>query len=243
MELLSAIAAGIVLIALVSAAVMIFQPRVAVRLLAKANPEVLFLVDTNRRAVALTIDDAPSPALTRAILDRLRRHGARATFFVIGSRVPGHEDLLREIVASGSELGNHMLHDRPSILASRGSFSADLARTTDLLGPGHSPRWFRPASGWFTPRMLREIARQGYRCCLGSIFPHDSKLKSPRLIADFILNRVFPGAIIVLHDGGPHRRHTLEVLDRILPRLVAQGYEITTVSTLVASARGPRREA
>jgi len=234
--MLITIAATIGFLALVIASALFFQPRTAVNLLARANPAVLFMVKTSHRAVALTIDDAPSSAVTPAILERLQRYGAQATFFVIGDHALGQEDLLQEIVAAGSELGNHMLHDRPSIFASSENFAADLARTTDLIGPEHKPHWFRPASGWFTPKMLKEVARQGYRCCLGSIFPHDNKLKHPRLIADFIMQRTFPGAIIVLHDGGPERLYTLEVLDRILPLLIEQGYEILTVSALTATA-------
>lgn len=234
--MLLAITATIGLLALVIAGAMFFQPRAAVRLLALANPEVLFMVKTNRRAVALTIDDAPSAAVTPAILERLQRHGAQATFFIIGDHAVSHGDLLQKIAATGSELGNHMLHDRPSIFDSPRNFAANLARTTEIIGPEHKPRWFRPASGWFTPGMLKEVARQGYRCCLGSIFPHDNKLRHPLLIADFIIRRAFPGAIIVLHDGGPERLYTLEVLDLVLPRLIEQGYEILTVSALTASA-------
>ncbi len=234
--MLIAIAATIGIIALVIAGALFFQPRIAVELLARANPDVLFMVKTNRRAVALTIDDAPSSAVTPAILERLQRYGVQATFFVIGDHALDHEDLLRKIAVTGSELGNHMLHDSPSILDSSESFAANLARTTEIIGPENKPHWFRPASGWFTPKMLKEAARQGYRCCLGSIFPHDNKLKHPRLIADFILQRAFPGAIIVLHDGGPERLYILDVLDRILPRLMEQGYEILTVSALTATA-------
>ncbi len=234
--MLVAIGTTIGFIALAIVGILFFQPRFAIELLARANPDVLFRVKTSRRSVALTIDDTPSPAVTSAILERLERHGAQATFFVIGDHAEGHEDLLQRIIASGSELGNHMMHDRPSILASPKNFAADLTSTTVLLGPGRHSRWFRPASGWFTSGMLQEVNRQGYRCCMGSIFPHDNKLKHPRLIADFIMRRAFPGAIIVLHDGGPERLYTLKVLDRILPQLIEQGYEVLTVSSLIATA-------
>src|SRR5262245_12863786 len=59
------------------------------------------------RTIALTFDDGPDPQWTPEILDVLRRHHARATFFVIGSRVNEYPDLARRIVDSGSELGVH----------------------------------------------------------------------------------------------------------------------------------------
>ncbi len=226
---------------LIPAAIMFFQPQAAIRLLARINPRVLFLVNTDRRAVALTLDDAPSPEVTPGILDRLQRHDAHATFFVIGNQVAGNEDLLRRIRAAGNEIGNHTMHNRPSILLSRAVFADSLAGTEALLGETPPPRWFRPSSGWFNNSMLEEVARQGGRCCLGSIFPHDNKLRKPRWIGKFVMSRIFPGAIIILHDGGPRRLYTLEVLDIILPLLKARGYQVMTVTELARQAAGGNR--
>ncbi|EAA36147.3 carbohydrate esterase family 4 protein [Neurospora crassa] len=64
----------------------------------------------HRKIVALTIDDAPSDH-TREILAALKAGGAHATFFVIGGQVRGREEILREIVRQGHELGNHGMHD------------------------------------------------------------------------------------------------------------------------------------
>ncbi len=77
-------------------------------------PQVLFHVATTRKVVALTIDDAPTQ-YTRQILEILRDNGASATFFTIGGQVSGREDILLDILRSGSELGNHAMHDEPSI--------------------------------------------------------------------------------------------------------------------------------
>jgi peptidoglycan/xylan/chitin deacetylase (PgdA/CDA1 family) len=217
--------------------VVFVQPRWATRVLARVNPQVLFLVDTPRRAVALTIDDGPSREVTPQILERLLRWGARATFFVTGDRVPGQEDVLRDIKNAGCELGNHMMHDRPSILLRPDQFHRELKEAAALLESWHPSRWFRPASGWIHPRMVREAAEEGYRCCLGSIYSHDSKLRHSRWIADFILSRVYPGAIVVIHGGGPHHLHSLEVLDILLPTLRRRGYDVQTVSELLRGAK------
>lgn len=90
-------------------------PAWLLRLLTRhAPPSVLFCAATDARVCALTIDDAPSAATPR-ILDVLREHQVRATFFVISGNIAGREDVLRRIVDEGHALGNHLTEDRASV--------------------------------------------------------------------------------------------------------------------------------
>ncbi|CAI5735079.1 unnamed protein product [Hyaloperonospora brassicae] len=81
----------------------------------QSHPSVLWSVSTSARVCSLTVDDSPSPA-TPAILDVLRDHGVRATFFIISDFIPGNEEVLRRIVREGHTLANHLTEDRASIL-------------------------------------------------------------------------------------------------------------------------------
>jgi peptidoglycan/xylan/chitin deacetylase (PgdA/CDA1 family) len=72
-------------------------------------PEVLFHVHTRRKLVALTIDDGPS-SHTSQIAEVLRDEGVTATFFLIGSNIPGREKVLQELLTDGNELANHAMH-------------------------------------------------------------------------------------------------------------------------------------
>jgi peptidoglycan/xylan/chitin deacetylase (PgdA/CDA1 family) len=53
------------------------------------------------RTIALTFDDGPDPVWTPRILDVLRRNHVHATFFVVGTQVVDHPELVRRIVAEG----------------------------------------------------------------------------------------------------------------------------------------------
>ena len=105
--------------------------------------------------------------------------------------------------------------------------------TDGLIRPLGAHSWFRPGSGWFDEQMLSIVDSSGYRCCLASIYPHDTKLRRPDWISRYVLDRIRPGAVIVLHDGGPRRESTVEVLAQVLTQLQARGYTATTVSDLV----------
>jgi peptidoglycan/xylan/chitin deacetylase (PgdA/CDA1 family) len=228
----------ILLLLAASTALLWYQPRWLVHWVAGRHPDVLFRVETSQRAVALTIDDSPHATLTPRIIDILAHHGARATFFVLGENVPGNEAILDRLTTEGHELGVHMMRDRPSFLLAADEFERQLLATAALLSPYGSSRWFRPGSGWFHPRMLRQLDQHGYRCCLASLYVHDARVRRAHWIAGTILRRVQPGDIIVLHEGRANRDYATAVLEELLPGLQELGYEVMTVSELVALA-GP----
>lgn len=217
------------------------QPTWLARLLARWSRRVLFAVPTTGRAVALTFDDGPHLELTPALLEVLARHGARATFFLLGSTATEHAHLVRAIVAQGHEVANHTWQDRPGVLLPAGAFERDVTRThRALVAAGGVPRFLRPGSGWVRPSMLRAAARHGYRVVLGSIAVLDLRVSDLRVQAGFVLDRVQPGSVVVLHEGDAERAGVVPLTDRLLAGLGERGYAAVTLSELVAQASSGR---
>lgn len=212
--------------------VALVRPGFIIRWLAKRHPDVLFCTRARDPLVALTVDDAPHPALTPAILEVLAEHGARATFFLIGRQVPGNEATVRRIVEEGHELGNHLMSDAPSIRLSAEAFEHQLLQTHDLLFRFGPVRWFQPGGGWYNRRMLGQLGRHGYRCALGSVYAYDCHIRSAWYVSRHILRNTRPGSVIILHDGSESRRQTVTVLRRVLPALERRGYRVVTLSEL-----------
>lgn len=212
-----------------------------------------------KKYIALTIDDAPSE-YTREILQVLRDNDAHATLFVIGGQVGGREEVLREVVAAGNELGNHAMHDEAAAGLALDELEAQIERVQGLIrqayadanggkdsdgdgdgggggggssGPEH--QYFRPGSGLFNTKMRAMVARLGYRLALGSIYPHDPQLPYWWLNAWHILSMARNGGIIVCHD---RRSWTIPMLRKVLPELRRRGYEIVTLSGLLEAASG-----
>ena len=136
----------------------VFLPR------APVYAPVLARLPATERAVWLTIDDGPS-ADTPAILDSLDRHGARATFFLVGERAQAHPGLVAEIRRRGHEVGNHS-QTHPSgrfwALGPR-AMAAEVARAQQALaGPtGTPPRWFRSVVGHTNPFLAAPLRAHG----------------------------------------------------------------------------------
>jgi len=187
--------------------------------------------------VALTIDDAPDPAGTPAILDTLRAYGARATFFVITDQIPDARLVMARIAEEGHEIGNHFTTDRASIALDSASFERDLEASGSTLHQYGSSKWARPGSGWYSPRMVRAMERSGYQCALGTVYPLDGTLAWPWLSSLYILAHVRSGGVIVLHDRGNRASRTARVLGEVLPALRARGYEVVTLSQLASAGR------
>jgi len=211
-------------------------PEWLIKSLARWYPGCLYQVPTQRPLVALTIDDGPDPASTPLILTELRRHGARASFFLITDRLRGQSSLVRTLVTYGHELGNHFTQERPSIQLSLAAFETDLLRAHRQLTAWGRPVWARPASGWYSQAMIAVMRRHGYHCVLGSVYPFDATIPSVSWAAGYILRNARPGAIVILHDGGNRGRRTARVLAEVLPELRLRGYQVVSLSELVAAA-------
>jgi peptidoglycan/xylan/chitin deacetylase (PgdA/CDA1 family) len=215
-------------------------PNWLIERLARWYPGCLYYVSTRQPLLALTIDDGPDPVTTPLILEELRRHDARATFFVITDRLRGQEPLVSSLVAEGHELGNHFTQDRSSIRLGSRAFEADLLRADRALAPWGRPVWARPGSGWYSQAMIDVMDRHGYRCALGSVYPFDATIPSATWASSYILRNVRPGAVVILHDGGSRGRRTAQVLAEVLPELRRRGYRAVSLSELAASDTGRR---
>ena len=204
------------------------------------SPEVVFYTETEKRVVALTIDDGPSTA-TPEILEVLAEHGTRATFFVIGDHVRRYPELTERLRGEGHELGHHMMLDEPSIDLPPEAFLARFEEMDGLLDDLGGSSVFRPASGWYDDRMVEVAAERGYRTVLGSVYPFDAQIPLPSASTWYMRQLIRPGSVLVLHDGPERGPRTAEVLRTLLPELRARGYRVVSVSELISeSAVGSR---
>jgi peptidoglycan/xylan/chitin deacetylase (PgdA/CDA1 family) len=212
------------------------------RLVSIGLPPILTSRSTRDPIVALTIDDGPDPTTTPPLLEVLRRHDARATFFLIGERAVAHDELVRAVASAGHELGNHLWQDRPSVRLPPDQFRRELLKVDRLLRAHGDVSLFRPGSGWSTRRMLRDAALRGYRCVLGSpwllVTQYD---QDPAAQGRRLGSRAHAGAIVVLHEGPPDRQAVAVAADALLETLAQRGLRAVTVREVFSVQPGSRR--
>ena len=219
-------------------AVLAVQPPFAVDVVSRLASAIVWQVETTKPVAALTFDDGPDPAFTPRVLDSLARHEAKATFFLVGRRARQQPDLLARIRAEGHEVANHTETHGRTLLQPRSRFEAELLEGEKTLGLSAArPKLFRPPGIWLRPSQQALAARHGYLTVLGSSYAFDPYRPPARYIEWVIARNLRPGVIVVLHDAGGDRTHTVEALPVILRAAKDKGLRLVTVSDLLAAGR------
>jgi peptidoglycan-N-acetylglucosamine deacetylase len=176
--------------------------------------------------VALTFDDGPDPQWTPEVLDQLRKHGAKATFCVVGEMVQAFPELVRKIVADGHTLCNHSWnHDVGLGSRSRNEIRKDLQRTNKAIhkaAPGSRISYYRQPGGAWTEDVVEVAAELGMSSLHWAVDPQDWSQPGAEQIAATVESGTADGAIVLLHDGGGERRGTVRALTWFLPELAAR---------------------
>ena len=200
----------------------------------KAQVPLLTRGPADSRAVALTFDDGPVPGVTERILDVLRVHEVRATFFLIGEKVAAAPGLARRLLAEGHELGHHTYTHRKLTELSDPDFDQELDRTQDLFRDllGREARWFRPPFGALRQDQARRVRARAMNVALWSVDAEDWRDPSPDAITERIGTHLHPGAIVLCHEVPA----TADSLPRILRRIrEAAAYQLLTVGEVTKS--------
>lgn len=187
--------------------------------------------------VALTYDDGPDGEATSALLDLLRERGVSATFFCVGERVHAEPGLVARLHEAGHMIGNHsQRHSRWTNLYSTARLRSELelCQAEIQAATGVRPRYYRPPFGLANHAIAPACRAVGLEIigwqCRGLDLPGSD----PTRAAERILNRVRPGGVILLHDGGRKPEAVMETTRRVLDGLDQRGLEVVPLDELLA---------
>lgn len=190
--------------------------------------------DPSTKIVALTFDDGPWPAQTEQVLDILARNEVKATFFMVGHQVDRYPAIAKRVADEGHVVGNHTQNHtiltrqnsevtRKQIM--EGSFT--IRDATSVL-----PRWFRPPGGGMNMSVVNEAKRMKMDLVMWDVDPQDWRKPAPDVMLANMLAHIKPGAVVLLHDGGGDRSHTIAALPRLIEELKSQGYIFVTLDQM-----------
>ncbi|OFD57663.1 N-glycosyltransferase [Bacillus mycoides] len=200
------------------------------------------------KQIALTFDDGPDPKYTPEILDILKEYKIKAAFFVLGENAQLNPSIVKRIYDEGHEIGNHTFKHPNVANTSLLRTKVELNTTQRLIQEitGHSTVLFRPPyEADANPDSSNEILpilraqNMNYTMVAEEVDPEDWATPSTNELVKRTLNPIYKGEgnVILLHDAGGNRTHTVEALPMIIKDLKKNGYSFVTISDLMNKER------
>lgn len=194
------------------------------------KPEPAPAPTTGNKVIALTFDDGPGP-YTAHLLDILDQYGAKATFFLIGSKVSGQASVVRSIQARGHQLGNHSWSHPELPKLSVDQIAGEIDRTNEAIrqATGVKPNILRPPYGAVNGVFLEQLRARGMSSILWSVDTRDWADRNSQIVCSRAVAGARPGAVILMHDI---HQTSVNAVPCILSSLKQQGYSFVTIQRL-----------
>lgn len=197
--------------------------------------DAYYIGDTKKKDIYLTFDAGFENGNTEPILEALKKHKVKATFFIVGNYIETQPELVKRMVEEGHTVGNHSYHHYDLTTKDKDVFTKELkdleALYEEKVG-GKMSCFYRPPQGKYNQANLEWARELGYKTVFWSLAYVDwNKDSQPTKEEAFdkLLNRIHPGAIVLLHSTSQTNG---EILDELLTKWEEMGYQVKPLSEL-----------
>ncbi len=193
-----------------------------------------FSLDT--RAIYLTFDDGPTPGITNFVLDQLKKHNEKASFFCLGKNIQNHPDIFKRILLDKHAIGNHTqqhlngwktkkTHYIDNVLACEQTILDTLEKVQEARTKNQEAKLFRPPYGKIKRSQAKELNRKGYKIIMWDVLSadFDTAISNEKCLQNVIENTK-NGSIVVLHDSVKASEKVRFVLPKILKEFSDKGF-------------------
>lgn len=201
---------------------------------------VIAQVKTQEKVIALTFDDGPYTPYTEQLLQVLKEEKVQATFFIVGESAEKYPQLVKQVQNDGHEIALHSYVHKDQLKLTEAEIAVNLAQGKAALEKitGVPVKLFRPPHGFKDWTVMAEIEKAQLKAVNWSIIPRDWINPGTEVIVSRVIEKVEPGAIVLLHDGDSPsykapREQTVQATGKIIRELRKQGYRFVTISELL----------
>ena len=195
-----------------------------------------YMDPTDEKVIYLTFDAGYENGNTPEILEALKKHDAKGTFFVVGNFLETSPELVKQMVAEGHTVGNHTYHHpEMSKISDAAAFEKELKDVEMLyqeITGEELTRFYRPPQGKYNTQNLQMASDLGYKTFFWSLAYVDwIQDQQPTKEAAFekLLKRIHPGAVVLLHSTSSTNA---QILDELLTKWEEMGYHFAPLSEL-----------
>lgn len=199
--------------------------------------DAYYMEQTDQKNLYLTFDVGYENGNTEKILDALKKHNASAIFFVTGHFISENEDLIKRMVKEGHIVGNHTYsHPDMTKISEKEAFQNELQQVADIykeITGEDMPKYYRPPQGKYSKANLTMAQELGYKTIFWSLAYvdwNDNDQPTKEEAFDKLLNRTFPGVVVLLHSTSSTNAN---ILDELLTKWETMGYSFKPIDSLV----------
>lgn len=207
------------------------------RFLQRLYPERIWAFPQEKDTVFLTFDDGPVPEVSPWVLDELKKHNAKATFFCIGENVQKHPDIFKRILYEEHAVGNHTFHHLNGWKTTTSKYIEDVVKAERQMVNKSGLKiqdsgLFRPPYGKITSKQAKILQQRGFKIVMWHIisFDFDTAISKERCLQN-VLNNIEPGSIIVFHDSIKAEKNLRYVLPKVLKYISGKGWKCAAIHT------------
>jgi len=193
-------------------------------------------IPTKEKILYLTFDDGPHERATPFVLDELKKHHAKATFFCIGKNVVQHPAIYQRILDEGHAAGNHTQHHLNGWKTKTNEYINDIREAANII----QSDLFRPPYGKIKRSQSSKVNSESFSIIMWDILSGDFDLNvSKEKCLQYVLNNAIGGSIIVFHDSTKAFEKLQYVLPKVLGYFTEKGYQFQAIKK--AKVKTPAR--
>ena len=190
------------------------------------------------KVIYLTFDDGPHPEITTWVIDELKKHQIKATFFCVGDNLKKHPETAKQLLTEGHQIGNHTMHHIKGWKHKNVDYLKDIEDCDTEIRKIHEqmndekaqPRLFRPPYGQIKPSQIKLLREKGYEIIQWSDLScdYDKHLNCEKSLSALVKNAK-PGSIVVFHDSEKAEIQLKQILPSYLEAMLAEGFTFETL--------------
>ena len=189
-------------------------------------------VPNTENKIYLTFDDGPTPDVTEWVLEELKKHQAKATFFCIGKNIENNPDLFKRVVNDGHAIGNHTFNHFNGWKTSSDNYLKNTYQCQDEISKliNINNKLFRPPYGKIKTSQSKELRKLGYKIIMWDVLSADfDQTITPEKCLENVLQNAVSGSIIIFHDSVKGYKNLEYVLPQSLKVLKERGFTFDTI--------------
>jgi peptidoglycan-N-acetylglucosamine deacetylase len=202
---------------------LLIQPKAVLK---KIYPKAIWNFNRTEKNIYLTFDDGPIPGVTEWVLDELKKHSAKATFFCIGANILKNEKIFERIKQEGHTVANHTMFHSKGLNCGVSEYVKEVNDCEKYL----QNRIFRPPYGQMKRNQYRTLLLANYQIIMWDVISYDYEKIAPEKCLKNVIKNTKNGSVVLFHDSEKAEKNVKHTLPLVLEHFSSAGFSFKAIA-------------